>query len=336
VNRTWLIAGGLGFIGSNFIRLVLRERGDVAIVNLDAETYAGNRANLIDVEANHRYRFVKGDICDADAVDAALGGGAEAVVNFAAESHVDRSIADPAPFLRTNIIGTQILLDAARRRNVGRFMQVSTDEVYGSVAVGRSSEDDPLAPSSAYAASKASADLLTLAHGATFGTPVLITRGSNTYGPYQHPEKLIPLFTTNLLEGKFVPLYGDGLHVRDWLHVQDHARAILHVLARGRVSNVYNVGGGNLRTNLEIAERLVHLCGRSYTDHVRSVVDRPNHDRRYCIDGTKIEQLGWKPVVDFDRGLRDTVEWYRSREDWWKPIKGGSFAQYYETWYGGK
>jgi dTDP-glucose 4,6-dehydratase len=336
VSRAWLITGGLGFIGSHFIRLVLRERTDVRVVNLDAVTYAGNRANLADVEGNPRYRFIHGDICDAAALDEALGGGVEAVVNFAAESHVDRSILGAEAFLRTNVLGTHVLLEEARRKDVARFLQVSTDEVYGSIPSGRSGETAPLSPSSPYAASKAGAELLVLAHGATHGKSVLVTRGSNTYGPHQHPEKLIPLFATNLLEGKAVPLYGDGSHVRDWLHVDDHARGILDILERGREGNVYNLGGGNLRTNLQIAERLLELCGGLPSSQIRLVTDRPNHDRRYSLDSEKAETLGWRPRRNFEEGLSATVDWYREHEDWWRTIKAGAFSQYYETQYAGR
>jgi len=330
------VTGGLGFIGSNFIRLVLAERTDIRSINLDAMTYAGNPANLSDVENDSRYRFFKGDICDARAVDDALSEPVEAIVNFAAESHVDRSILDPEAFLRTDILGTHVLLEAMRRKNVARFLQVSTDEVYGHVPEGHSKEGDPLAPRSPYAASKAGGDLQVLAYGATYDAPVLITRGSNTYGPYQYPEKLIPLFVTNLMEDKAVPLYGDGLQVRDWLHVEDHARGILTVLERGNEMNVYNLGGGNPRTNLELTESLLAHCGRSFATHVRHVTDRAGHDRRYAIDCAKARALGWEPRRDFTAGLRDTVGWYRENEQWWRPLKSGAFAEYYKTQYAGR
>jgi dTDP-glucose 4,6-dehydratase len=321
VSQTWLVTGGLGFIGSNFIRYVLKEREDVSIVNLDAMTYAGNPANLADVENDARYRFIRGDICDAGAVAGALSQPSDAIINFAAQSHVDRSVLEPEDFLRTNVLGTHVLLEAARRKNVARFLQVSTDEVYGDVGVGSSLETDHLNPRSPYAASKAGADLQVLAYGATYGSPVLITRGSNAYGPYQYPEKLIPLFVTNLLEGKSAPLYGDGLQIRDWIHVEDHVRGILHVLEHGRVMNVYNVGGGNPKTNKEIAQRLALLCNRSFESHVRRVSDRPGHDRRYSVDCTKLRALGWSPRREFDEGLTETVDWYRANEPWWRPLK---------------
>lgn len=327
----WLVTGGLGFIGSNFIRLALRTFPDLHIVNLDAMTYAGNPANVSDIK--ERYSFVKGDICDRATVRTAIGKGVEAIVNFAAESHVDRSILDPEAFLRTDIFGTHVLLEATRELGIARFLQVSTDEVYGHVAQGESSEDDPLCPRSPYSASKAGGDLQTLAYFSSFGTPVLITRGSNTYGPYQYPEKLIPLFVTNLIDDESVPVYGDGMQVRDWIHVDDHARGILHVLSHGTVGHVYNVGGGNPRTNIEITRRLVEECGRSMGTHVRHVADREGHDRRYAINSSKAHSLGWRPTVSFDEGLKRTVRWYRENEDWWRHLKSGEFIAYYKRQY---
>jgi dTDP-glucose 4,6-dehydratase len=331
---TWLVTGGLGFIGSHFIRIALRERPGVSILNFDAMTYAANPANVADVESDSRYSFMRGNICDAHAVERALTETRiDAVLNFAAESHVDRSILDPEEFLRTDILGTHVLLEAVRRHRVSRFLQVSTDEVYGHVASGSSKEADPLEPRSPYAASKAGGDLQVLAYGTTYGTPVIISRGSNTYGPNQYPEKLIPLFTTNLIDGDPVPLYGDGRQVRDWIHVEDHARGILHVLEHGDDMHVYNVGGGNPRTNLEITERLLELCGRTFETHVRHVIDRPGHDRRYSLDCTKARELGWVPQNDFERGLAETVAWYRENPAWWRPIKNGQFAEYYRRQY---
>jgi dTDP-glucose 4,6-dehydratase len=331
--KTWLVTGGAGFIGSMFVRLVMAERPDVRIVNLDALTYAGNLANLASIDRDPRYRFVHGNICDASAVEEAIGSGVDAVVNFAAESHVDRSILAPEEFLRTDILGTHVLLEAVRAHDIGRFLQVSTDEVYGHVAGGESSETDPIAPRSPYAASKAGGDLQAFAYHTTYGTPVLVTRGSNTYGPYQYPEKLIPLFLTNLIDDQSVPVYGDGLQVRDWLHVEDHARGILHVLENGAVGNAYNIGGGNGRTNLEITERLLAGCGRSFETHVRHVLDRPGHDRRYALDSTKAKALGWSPRREFDAGLNETIAWYRENEAWWRPIKNGTFTDYYKRQY---
>jgi dTDP-glucose 4,6-dehydratase len=329
----WLVTGGLGFIGSSFVRLTLSERCDVAVTVLDAMTYAGNSANVAEVEGDPRYRFVKGDIADAAAVDAAVGDGVDAIVNFAAETHVDRSILDPEAFIRTDVMGTHVLLEAVRRHGIARFLHVSTDEVYGDVEHGASAESDPVRPRSPYAASKAGGDLQVLAYHATFGTPVLITRGSNTYGPFQYPEKLIPLFVTNLLEGEQVPVYGDGLQVRDWLYVDDHARGIAHVLEHGECGEVYNLGGGNSRTNLEITTELLQLTGRDWDASVRHVADRPGHDRRYALDAAKARALGWSPRVEFANGLAETVAWYRAREDWWRPIKSGEFREYYRRQY---
>jgi dTDP-glucose 4,6-dehydratase len=332
-HRRWLVTGGLGFIGSAFVRLLLRDRADVAVTVLDSMTYAGNPANVADVAQDHRFSFVRGDIADAARVDAAIGEGVDAIVNFAAETHVDRSILEPEAFIRTDVLGTHVLLEAVRRHKIGRYLQVSTDEVYGDVEDGASRETDPIRPRSPYAASKAGGDLQVLAYHATYETPVLVTRGSNTYGPYQYPEKLIPLFVTNLLEGERVPVYGDGLQVRDWLHVDDHARGIAHVLEHGRAGEIYNLAGGNSRTNLEITTELIRLAGRSYGDSVRHVTDRPGHDRRYALDASKAHALGWSPRVGFVTGLAETVAWYRDREDWWRPIKSGEFREYYRRQY---
>ncbi len=333
--KTWLVTGGLGFIGSTFVRSVLRDRPDVAIVNFDAMTYAGNPANVADVAGDSRYHFVRGNICDEAAVKNAIAaaGKIDAIVNFAAETHVDRSILAPEEFLRTDILGTHVLLEAVRAHKIARYLQVSTDEVYGHVPTGESREGDPIAPRSPYAASKAGGDLQVLAYATTYGTPVVVTRGSNTYGPRQYPEKLIPLFVTNLIDDKKVPVYGDGLQVRDWLHAEDHASGILAVLERGEDANVYNIGGGNGRTNLEITQRLLDLCGRSFETHVEHVLDRPGHDRRYALDSSKARALGWKPAHDFESGLADTVRWYRENEAWWRPIKNGTFADYYKRQY---
>ena len=331
--QRWLVTGGLGFIGSNFVRMVLRERPEVSIVNFDLMTYAGNPANCAEVAADPRYHFVKGDIREAADVEAAIGAGVDAIVNFAAETHVDRSILEPEAFLRTDVLGTHVLLEAVRAHGIKRFLQVSTDEVYGHVHEGSSKEADPIAPRSPYAASKAGGDLQVLAYGTTYNTPVLVTRGSNTYGPYQYPEKLIPLFVTNLIDDQQVPVYGDGLQVRDWLHADDHARGILHVLERGELGNVYNIGGGNGRTNLEITKTLLELTGRNFATHVKHVQDRPGHDRRYALDASKAHALGWKPRVDFKAGLEATVAWYRANEDYWRAIKSGEFKEYYAKQY---
>ncbi len=332
----WLITGGLGFIGSNFIRLALRERPGLEVVNLDAMTYAGNPANLRDVEGDRRYGFVHGNICDPAAVRDAIRAGVDAIINFAAETHVDRSILSPEEFLHTDILGTHVLLEAVRERGIARYLQVSTDEVYGDIATGESTERDALAPRSPYSASKAGGDLQVLAYRTTYDAPVMITRGSNTYGPYQYPEKLIPLFVTNLLDDQTVPVYGDGKQIRDWLHVDDHARGIMHVLEHGELGNIYNIGGGNARTNLEITQRLLDGCGRTFETHVRHVADRAGHDRRYAVDTTKARALGWAPQVEFEAGLAATIEWYRSNEAWWRPIKSGEFRDYYTRQYSGR
>ena len=328
-----LITGGLGFIGSNFIRLTLRERDDVEIVNLDAMTYAGNPANLRDVENDARYRFVHGDIADAADVRKAIDNSVDAIVNFAAETHVDRSILEPSAFLRTDVLGTHVLLEAVREQSIPRFLQVSTDEVYGEISNGTATENDPLCPRNPYSASKAAGDLQVLAYWNTFGTPVLITRGSNTYGPFQYPEKLVPLFITNLIDDEAVPLYGDGLQTRDWLHVEDHARGILHVLEHGAAGNVYNLGGGNQRTNVDVTRMIVDACERSMKTHVRYVADRLGHDRRYALECSKARALGWTPWMNFDEGLRQTIAWYKDREAWWRPLKSGEFRAYYTRQY---
>jgi dTDP-glucose 4,6-dehydratase len=328
-----LVTGGCGFIGSHFIRLVLRERPGWTVTNLDLLTYAGNPENLRAVEDDPRYRFVRGDIGDPSDVRAAIGNGVEAIVNFAAETHVDRSILDPEGFLRTDVLGTHTLLEAVRAHGIARYVQVSTDEVYGDVESGASVEGDPVRPRSPYAASKAGGDLQVLAYRTTYGAPVLITRGSNTYGPNQYPEKLIPLFITNLIDGEPVPLYGDGLQIRDWLHAEDHARGILHVLEHGAIGEVYNLGGGNSRTNREITQLLLASLERSWETHVRHVADRPGHDRRYALDSAKARALGWLPRISFEDGLRSTIEWYRTNESWWRRLRSEEFRHYYERQY---
>jgi dTDP-glucose 4,6-dehydratase len=330
-----LITGGCGFIGSNFIRYLLEKDGDVSVINLDLLTYAGNAGNLTDLESHPRYRFAHGDIADAGTVRRLVGSGVSAIINFAAESHVDRSIADASPFVRTNICGTQVLLDAAREFRVERYLQVSTDEVYGSLGpTGSFTEETPLAPNSPYAASKAGADLLVRSYGHTFGLPVVITRCSNNYGPYQFPEKMLPLFITNLLQNEPVPLYGDGLNVRDWIHVRDHCAAIERVWRAGRTGEVYNIGGRCERTNLDLTHTLLEVMGKPRS-LIRSVKDRPGHDRRYAIDCSKIErELGWRPTYPFDQGLRDTVRWYQEHSDWVANVRNGEYRKYYQKQYG--
>ena len=339
-----LITGGAGFIGSNFVRFVLANRPNVRITNLDKLTYSGNLENLTEVEKDARYRFVKGDICDAAAV-APLIAECDAVVHFAAESHVDRSIMDSRPFIDANVVGTQVLLDALRKsKNSGkgqggrRFVHVSTDEVYGSLPLDRPdlkfTEDTPIQANSPYAASKAASDLLVRAYHHTFGLDVLTTRCSNNFGPYQFPEKVIPLFVTNLIEGQQVPLYGDGKNVRDWLHADDHCEAILAVLERGTAGEVYNIGGNNERSNLELTHSILEIMGKG-PQMIRPVPDRPGHDRRYAIDASKIErELGWCPTRSAWPGaLESTVRWYIEHPQWWRRVKSGEYREYYARQY---
>jgi dTDP-glucose 4,6-dehydratase len=314
---TVLVTGGCGFIGSNFIRHILAVDANLHVVNLDCLTYAGNLANLADVSGNTRYRFVKGDITDRDQVRSAMRLGVTDVINFAAESHVDRSIQDSGPFVRTNVLGTQVLLDAAREFAVRRFVQVSTDEVYGSLgATGYFTEETPLHPSSPYSASKAGADSLVRAYHHTFGVPAIVTRCSNNYGPYQFPEKLIPLFVTNLLRGEPVPVYGDGMQIRDWIHVLDHCRGVEAAWRRGVPGQVYNFGGRCELPNIELTRLLLRLLDKPES-LIRHVEDRPGHDRRYAIDASKAaRELGVAPRVPFEDGLRETVAWYREQAAW--------------------
>jgi dTDP-glucose 4,6-dehydratase len=343
-----LVTGGAGFIGSELVRQVLARRDGTRVTVLDKLTYAGNRANLAAVEADPkqaaRFAFVHGDIADPAAVDP-LVAQADAVLNVAAETHVDRSILDPEAFLRTGVIGVHVLLEAVRREaeraragdraSAPRFLQVSTDEVYGDIPAGHSVETDPLAPRSPYAAAKASSELLVRAYHVTYGLDAVITRGSNTYGPYQHPEKLIPLFTTNALAGEPLPMYGDGMQVRDWLHVADHAAGIDFVLRHGESGEAYNVAGARLLPNREVIGRLLEATGRDWS-LVRTVPDRPGHDRRYAMDGSKLAALGWRATEDFDRGLPATVAWYRANPDWVASTRSGDWHGYYERQYGAR
>ncbi|MCY3910347.1 MAG: dTDP-glucose 4,6-dehydratase [bacterium] len=313
-----LVTGGAGFIGSNYVRWVLARTDDLVVV-YDALTYAGNRDNLRGLEDDPRMVFIKGDVCDRDGVAQAMAG-CDGVVHFAAESHVDRSIVDPDAFVRTNCDGTNVVCDTARLLEVGKVVHVSTDEVYGSIGEGSFTETDRLEPSSPYSASKAGADLIALAYRETFGLPVSVTRTTNNFGPYQHPEKLIPLFTTNLLDGLAVPLYGDGLNVRDWCHVDDNCAAIDVVLRQGQPGEIYNIAGGNELTNRDLTNRLLDLCGRDES-FIRPVADRLGHDRRYSVDAAKIKDLGWSPVWELDEALAATVAWYRDNRWWWEPLK---------------
>jgi dTDP-glucose 4,6-dehydratase len=326
-----LVTGGAGFIGSNFVRHVLAHHPGDSVVNLDALTYAGNLENLRDVEANPRYRFVKGDICDGAVVRETMRG-TDAVVHFAAETHVDRSNLGADDFLRTNVTGTFTLLEAARELGIGRFLAVSTDEVYGSIAEGAARESDVLNPSNPYSASKAAADLLARAYWTTHRLPVIVTRSSNNFGPYQYPEKVIPLFVTNAIEDRPLPLYGDGRNVRDWLYVLDNCAAIDLVLRKGLDGEIYNIGGAAEVQNVTLTRRILSLLGKPES-LITPVADRPGHDRRYALDSGKVHALGWRPAATFDEALAATVEWYRTHDAWWKPIKSGAFGQYYRAQY---
>ena len=315
-----LVTGGAGFIGSNFIRYIIKKYPDYKIINLDKLTYAGNLDNLKDIENNFNYTFVKGDICDRRIVDE-LTKDVDAIVNFAAQSHVDRSIIDASDFIRTNIDGTYNLLEATKRYNVSRFIQISTDEVYGSIGEGSFKETSPLSPSSPYAASKAAADMLVYSYWITHHLPVIITRSSNNFGPYQYPEKIIPLFITNALEDKPLPLYGDGMNVRDWLYVIDNCEAIDLILHRGREGGIYNIGGGNELRNIDLTRMVLKILGKPES-LIQPVKDRPGHDRRYSLDCSKIErELGWTPGFDFESALEETMKWYVDNQWWWKKLK---------------
>lgn len=327
-----LVTGGAGFIGSHLVRRLVVQGGH-DVVNLDALKYSGNRANVKDLEANSRHTFVHGNIGDQKLMASLMRDyRLEGVINCAAETHVDRSILDPGAFARTDVVGTGVLLEEARRAGVKRFLQVSTDEVYGSVEIGMSTENDQLAPRSPYSASKAGGDLLALSYWTTYGFPVMVTRGSNTYGPNQYPEKFIPLFVTNAIDDQPLPLYGDGRQRRDWLAVQDHCAGIEHAFFHGEPGQVYNIGGGNERENIVVAEQMLVCLGKPKS-LIRFVQDRPGHDRRYAVDCRKLHRLGWQPAVPFEQGLKDTIEWYRTNEAWWRPIKSGEFRQYYEEQY---
>ena len=328
-----LVTGGAGFIGSNFIRHVLGLTKGYALVNYDKLTYAGNLANLESVADDPNYLFVKGDICDPAAVEAAMAG-CDSVVHFAAESHVDRSIYEPAPVIQTNVTGTFILLQVARKLNIKRFVHVSTDEVYGDMEPGAfANESSPLQPSSPYSASKASSDLIVRSYVRTFHFPALITRASNNYGPFQFPEKFLPLMITNALDDKPLPIYGDGKQERDWLHVEDHCSGILAVLERGRIGEVYNIGGLDVVENLTMARRLLRATGKPET-LLSYVKDRPGHDRRYALTCDKMERdLGWKPAMSLDDGLRQTIDWYRTNTKWLAGVRGGDYLSYYQKYY---
>jgi dTDP-glucose 4,6-dehydratase len=326
-----LVAGGAGFIGSNFVRLLRATRPEVELTVLDKLTYAGNPANLAEFEGQRGYRFVKGDICDEEVVDR-IAGEVDAIVNFAAETHVDRSLLEPYAFIETDVRGTAVLCEAARKHSHQVFLLVSTDEVYGHVADGRSRESDPLQPRSPYSASKAGGEHIARAYAASFGLPLLVTRGSNNYGPYQFPEKLIPVLVTNAIDGMKLPLYNDGSAVRDFVHVEDHCRAIDLVLHEAPAGGVYNVGTGVETSGRQVAEAVLDIMGKS-RDQIEYVADRPGHDYRYALDIERITQLGWEPRVSLAEGLERTVRWYQERQDWWRPLKSGEYWEFYKKNY---
>lgn len=330
-----IVTGGAGFIGSNFVNYMFETHPEYQIVNVDSLTYAGNLMNVARQDANPNYVFTKADITDLNAVEEVFRSGADLVVNFAAESHVDRSIMNPSIFVQTNIVGTQNLLEMAREYGVPRFIQVSTDEVYGTLGdQGYFTENTPLSPNSPYSSSKASADLIVRAYHETYGLSVNITRCSNNYGPYQFPEKLIPLMVINALENNKLPVYGDGLNVRDWLYVRDHCSAIDAVIHHGVSGEVYNIGGHNEKTNIEIVQTILKQLGKP-DSLIQFVSDRPGHDRRYAIDAEKIRrQLGWKPQHNFESGIKKTIEWYLENQNWWENIRSGAYLTYYEEQYG--
>jgi dTDP-glucose 4,6-dehydratase len=329
--RKILVTGGAGFIGSNFVRMLYRMRRNLHITVLDKLTYAGNIENLRDLLGRKDFTFVKGDICNTKLVDSILPG-VDIVYNFAAETHVDRSILEAGSFVRTDVVGTYTLLQRALKHKIPRFVQISTDEVYGSILRGKFREGDPMQPNSPYSASKSGADLLVRSFYKTYGLPIVITRSSNNYGPYQHPEKFIPLFITNALEGKALPLYGDGKNVRDWIYVDDNCRAIELVGRKGNVGEVYNIGAGDEKQNVEIARKIIELAGADMS-LLTFISDRPGHDRRYALDSRKLKRIGWRKRVSFDEGLELTVRWYRRNEGWWRSIKEGTFKRYYTKVY---
>ncbi len=335
-----LVTGGCGFIGSNFIRYFLETHPNDSLINVDKLTYAGNLENLADISQSPHYHFIRGDINDGPRMEELVSKGLDAVINFAAESHVDRSIEDPSAFMKTNVFGTFVLLEAIRRvfpRQRVRFLHISTDEVYGSLSEkGAFTEETPLAPNSPYSASKTAADLLVRAYHRTYGIPACITRCSNNYGPYQFPEKLIPLMISNALENKELPIYGDGMHIRDWIYVEDHCRALDAVLHHGKEGEVYNIGGRSERPNLVVVQAILDRLEKPHS-LIRLVTDRLGHDRRYAIDFSKIErELGWKPSVSFEEGISRTVEWYLAHQEWWRKIKTGEYLDYYDRMYKGR
>jgi len=332
-----LVTGGCGFIGSNFVRYFLKSYPNDSLINVDKLTYAGNLENLSDLSQSPHYHFIRGDITDGPRMEELINKGVDTIINFAAESHVDRSIEDPSAFMKTNIFGTLVLLEAIRKifpKQRIRFVHISTDEVYGSLGeTGAFTEETPFAPNSPYSASKSAADMLVRAYHRTYGLPTVITRSSNNFGPYQFPEKLIPLMISNAIEDKELPIYGDGMHIRDWIYVEDHCRALDVVLHHGREGEVYNIGGRSEKPNLIVAQTILDRLEKPHS-LIRFVADRPGHDRRYAIDFSKIErELGWKPTVSFEEGISRTVEWYLTHREWWKKIKTGEYLEYYKKMY---
>lgn len=328
-----LVTGGAGFIGSNFIKYILKKHPDWQVVNLDKLTYAGNLENLKEVSQNKNYTFVKGDIANVEDVEKAIGSGVDKIINYAAETHVDRSILEPDAFIKTDIFGTYTLLEAVKKYNVAQYMQISTDEVFGSIATGAFDEQSPFAPNSPYAASKAGADHLCRAYFKTYNLPIIVSHSCNFFGPNQYPEKLIPLFITNLLENKKVPMYGYGQQTREWIFTEDHCRAVETIIEKGRSGEVYNIGTGYEKTNLETTKFILQEIGFS-EEMIEYVKDRPGHDWRYAINSQKLRGLGWRPNVSWEEGLRRTIKWYKENESWWKKIKSGEYLEYYKKQYG--
>lgn len=331
--KTYVVTGGAGFIGSNYIHYLFEKYEQVRVINLDKLTYAGNPENLSDLKDNPDYVFIKGDICDAEIVRQIFEEyKPDYLINFAAESHVDRSISDAEDFIRTDMYGVYVLLEATRKYGLERFIQISTDEVYGSIESGSFTEESPLKPGNPYSASKAGGDRLAYSYFNTYKLPVIITRASNNYGPYQYPEKLIPLFVTNAMENKFLPLYGDGKNVRDWLYVKDHCKAIEFVVKKGELGEVYNIAGGSEKENIEITKLILELTGKPES-LIKPVADRIGHDRRYSLDASKLKALGWTQEHNFDTAMRETVQWYADNRNWWQPLKSGEYMEYYKKHY---
>lgn len=328
-----LITGGAGFMGSNFVKYILDTYPDYTIINLDKLTYAGNLENLKEIESNPRYRFVKGDIADNAIVEKIFKEDMpDAVVNYAAETHVDRSILDPEAFIKTDVFGTYNLLEACRKFSMKKYVQISTDEVYGSIEEGSFTEKSPFDPSSPYSASKAGGDHLVMAYYKTYGLPVVRTHSCNFFGPYQYPEKLIPLFITNILEEKKIPVYGDGTQVREWIYTQDHCSAVDFILHHGKIGEIYNIGTGQEKQNMEVTKLILKYLGKDESS-IEYVKNRPGHDIRYSLDHTKLQELGWQPRYQFEDALKNTIEWYKDHEGWWKKIKSGEYLEYYKTQY---